>query len=73
MLALHGGGGEPRFGSSLARRPCNAVEAVGGVGVGARELLLSTGRTETGGVLVTGRDSGPGLAPATLERLFEAF
>jgi signal transduction histidine kinase len=51
----------------------NAVEAMGGVRDGPRELLISTGQAEPGGVLVAVRDSGPGLAPATLEHLFEAF
>jgi PAS domain S-box-containing protein len=51
----------------------NAVEAMSGVSEGARELLVSTGKAEAGGVLVAVRDSGPGLAPATLERLFEPF
>ena len=51
----------------------NAVEAMSGVGERARELLIITGKTETGEVLVAVRDSGPGLAPATLERLFEPF
>jgi signal transduction histidine kinase len=51
----------------------NAVEAMGGVSDGPRELLISTGQAESGGVLVAVRDSGPGLAPATLEHLFEAF
>ena len=51
----------------------NAVEAMGGVRDGPRELLISTGTAESGEVLVAVRDSGPGLAPATLERLFEAF
>ena len=36
-------------------------------------MLISTGGAEPGGVLVAVRDSGPGLAPATLERLFDAF
>ena len=40
---------------------------------GARDLLISTGRVEPNGVLVAVRDTGPGLAPATLDRLFEAF
>jgi PAS domain S-box-containing protein len=51
----------------------NAVEAMSGVSGGARELLLSTRKAEPNGVLVGVRDSGPGPATATLERLFEAF
>jgi PAS domain S-box-containing protein len=51
----------------------NAVEAMSGVSEGSRELLISTGKTEPDGVLVAVRDSGPGLAPASLGRLFDAF
>jgi PAS domain S-box-containing protein len=51
----------------------NAVEAMGSVRDGPRELLISTRQAEPGGVLVMVRDSGPGLAPATHEHLFEAF
>jgi PAS domain S-box-containing protein len=53
----------------------NAVEAMSGVGDGPRQLLITTGTIEgdAKGVLVAVRDSGPGLAPASLERLFEAF
>ncbi len=51
----------------------NAVEAMGGVGDGPRELLISTGTAESGEVRVAVRDSGPGLDPVKLERLFEAF
>ncbi len=51
----------------------NAVEAMSGISEGSRELLISTGKTESDGVLVAVRDSGPGLAPASLERLFDAF
>jgi PAS domain S-box-containing protein len=50
----------------------NAVEAMGGLRDGPRELLISTA-ADLDGVLVVVRDSGPGLAPATLEHLFEAF
>ena len=51
----------------------NAIEAMRGVSEGARDLLVSTEEAESGGVLVAVRDSGPGLDPAQLERLFEAF
>jgi PAS domain S-box-containing protein len=51
----------------------NAVEAMNATSEGARELLISTRKTECDVVLVEVRDSGPGLAPATLEHLFDAF
>jgi len=51
----------------------NAVEAMSGVGNGARELLITTGKTASGDVLVAVRDSGPGLALAALERVFDPF
>jgi signal transduction histidine kinase len=51
----------------------NAVEALHGVSDRPRELLISTGTSDTGDVRVAVRDSGPGLTPAALERLFEPF
>ena len=51
----------------------NAVQAMSSVSEGSRELLISTGRAERDGVFVAVRDTGPGLAPAVLERLFEPF
>jgi PAS domain S-box-containing protein len=50
----------------------NAIEAMREVGEGERELLIGT-RNEPDGVSVEVRDSGPGFAPAALERVFEAF
>jgi PAS domain S-box-containing protein len=51
----------------------NAVEAMSDASEGARELLISTSGDASNGVLVSLRDSGPGLDPANLERLFDAF
>jgi PAS domain S-box-containing protein len=51
----------------------NAVEAMSGASDGPRELLISTGASDAGDVRVAVRDSGPGLTPASLERLFEPF
>ena len=51
----------------------NAVEAMSGASDGTRELLISSRKANLGGVLVEVRDSGPGLAPETLEHVFEAF
>ena len=51
----------------------NAVEAMSGIDEGAREIQISTGREASNGVLVSVRDSGPGLAPASPEHLFEPF
>jgi len=51
----------------------NALEAMSGVDERSRDLLISTGKAGPDGVLVAVRDSGPPLAPASLERLFEAF
>ena len=51
----------------------NAVEAMSGASEETRELLISTAADASNGVLVSLRDSGPGLDPATLEHLFDAF
>jgi PAS domain S-box-containing protein len=51
----------------------NAIEAMSAMSEGPRELLISTAKTDPEGVLVAVRDSGPGLAPESVERLFESF
>jgi signal transduction histidine kinase len=45
---------------------------MGSIESGARELLVSTKQDHTG-VLVTVRDTGPGVDPRDMERIFEAF
>jgi PAS domain S-box-containing protein len=51
----------------------NAIEAMSGVGKASRGLLIGTGQEASGGVLVSVRDSGPGLDGEDLSRLFDAF
>jgi hypothetical protein len=50
----------------------NAVEAMGSVEAAPRELLISTRQDHTG-VLVAVHDSGPGIDPEHLERVFNSF
>ena len=50
----------------------NAIEAMRDVGEEERELFIGT-RNEPDGVSVEVRDSGPGFAPETLERVFAGF
>jgi len=51
----------------------NALDAMGAPNEGPGQLLISTGKVETSGVLVALQDSGPGLEAAMLERVFESF
>jgi signal transduction histidine kinase len=51
----------------------NSLEAMSGVNDGVRQLLISTGRADANSVLVTVRDSGPGFAPQSTERVFTPF
>ena len=51
----------------------NAVEAMSGMKEGARELAITTGRSDSGDILVLVGDSGPGLPPAVQDNLFKAF
>jgi C4-dicarboxylate-specific signal transduction histidine kinase len=50
----------------------NAIEAMRDLGEEERELLISS-RSEPDGVSVGVRDTGPGLSPESLSRLFEPF
>ena len=51
----------------------NAVDAMSSVQERPRELLISTGKNQANGVLVTVRDSGPGIDAEHVELVFEAF
>jgi signal transduction histidine kinase len=51
----------------------NAVEAMGSVEAGPRELSISTEQSHANGVLVAVRDTGSGIDPRHLERVFAAF
>jgi signal transduction histidine kinase len=51
----------------------NAIQSMSGVEGGNRELHISTDSIEPEGVCVTVRDTGHGLRPESLPRLFEPF
>jgi len=70
LLAVHGD--RVQLQQVVLNLVLNAVEAMGSVEAGARQLLISTGQDHTD-VLVVVRDSGPGIDQTHLERVFEAF
>ena len=51
----------------------NAVQAMGAISDGTREVLITTSQTEPNEVCLGVQDTGPGLSPESLPRLFEPF
>jgi PAS domain S-box-containing protein len=51
----------------------NAVEAMSSVDHRPRELTLASGEADTDAVFVEVQDTGPGIDPADLDRLFQSF
>jgi signal transduction histidine kinase len=51
----------------------NAIQAMGGASDGRRELQISTEADMAEGVRVGVRDTGPGVTPESLPRLFDPF
>ena len=51
----------------------NAIEAMSGVNGRPRELVVGSGTGDANDVFIEVRDSGLGLDPANLDRLFDSF
>jgi signal transduction histidine kinase len=51
----------------------NAIEAINSYAEGPRELIVSTTKDGANAVLVSVQDTGVGLRPETLDRVFDAF
>ena len=51
----------------------NAEQAIVNAGTGGRIEVSASRRQKTNSVMVTIRDTGPGIAPAVLPRVFEPF
>ncbi len=51
----------------------NAIEAMSSIGERARELVITTQNMDTDQVQVTVEDSGAGLDPNTMQKIFEPF
>jgi signal transduction histidine kinase len=51
----------------------NAIEAMSSVENGERSLLLSADAQGSSGVVIMVADSGPGIDPGDMERIFDAF
>ena len=51
----------------------NAIEAMNETGIGTREVVVSSRQVEGDQLEVMVRDTGPGLGPDTVDRLFDTF
>jgi PAS domain S-box-containing protein len=51
----------------------NAIEAMSSVDDRSRELTISSGNDDASAVFVEVQDTGPGINPADLDRLFQSF
>jgi PAS domain S-box-containing protein len=51
----------------------NAIEAMAGIGDKPRELTIASARGDANTVFVAVQDTGPGIDPADLDRLFQSF
>jgi signal transduction histidine kinase len=51
----------------------NALQAMGAVSEGARQVIITSRQIELNDLYVGVQDTGPGLSPETLSRLFEPF
>jgi two-component system sensor kinase FixL len=51
----------------------NAIEAMAGIGDRPRELTIASAKGDANTVFVAVQDTGPGIDPADLDRLFQSF
>src|SRR5262249_37617049 len=51
----------------------NALQAMSAINEGARQVLITTRQDELKDLYIGVQDTGPGLGPETLSRLFEPF
>jgi C4-dicarboxylate-specific signal transduction histidine kinase len=71
LLAVHGD--RVQIQQVILNLILNAIEAMASVEAATRRLLISTEQSRADAVLVAISDSGSGIAPHQLERVFEAF